>query len=71
MFPRDGLFDTAVHWRFECTYANGVRVICFARNEFVPGQYPNGVKFTGDRGRPPTKAFEGWLYVDRGRIDAE
>jgi predicted dehydrogenase len=62
VFPKDGLFDTAVHWRFECAYASGVRVICFARNEFVPGQYPNGIKFTGDRG---------WLYVDRGRIDAE
>jgi predicted dehydrogenase len=61
-FPKDGLFDTAVHWRFECDYANGVKVICFAKNEFVPGQYPNGIKFIGERG---------WLYVNRGQLDAE
>ena len=60
-FPRDGLFNTAAYWRFECKYTNGVTVICFARNEFVPGQYPNGIKFIGENG---------WLFVNRGRIDS-
>jgi len=61
VFPKDGLFNAAVHWRFECKYNNGVTVVCFARGEFVPGQYPNGIKFIGEKG---------WLFVNRGRIDA-
>ena len=39
-----------------------MKVICFARNEFVPGQYPNGITFIGERGR---------LFVNRGSIAAE
>ena len=61
VFPKDGLFNAAVHWRYECKYNNGVTVVCFARDEFVPGQYPNGIKFIGQKG---------WLFVNNSGIDA-
>ncbi|MBN1845142.1 MAG: Gfo/Idh/MocA family oxidoreductase [Sedimentisphaerales bacterium] len=61
-FPPDGLYNTAVHWRFVCTYANNVKVVCFARKELDPRYFPNGVKFIGS---------DGWVYVDRGTIAAE
>jgi len=59
-FPKDGLFNTAMYWRFECTYADNAKVICFAREEFKH-KYPNGIKFLGT---------DGWLYVNRGTMDA-
>jgi len=63
VFPRDGLFNAAIYWRFECKYANGVTVVCFAKGELLAqGQYPNGIKFIGNKG---------WLFVDTGRIDAD
>ena len=62
VFPKDGLFNAAISWRFQCSYANGVTVVCFAKSELLAaGQYPNGIKFIGDKG---------WLFVDTGRIDA-
>ena len=63
VFPEDGLFDSAIHWRYEARYANGVTLICFAKGELLAqGQYPNGIRFIGDKG---------WVFVDTGRIDAE
>ncbi|UCC96585.1 MAG: Gfo/Idh/MocA family oxidoreductase [Phycisphaerales bacterium] len=63
VFPRDGLFDSALRWQYEARYANGVTVVCFAKAELLArGQYPNGIKFIGEKG---------WLFVDTGRIDAE
>ncbi len=63
VFPGDGLFDSAIHWRYEAKYANGVTLACFAKGELLAqGQYPNGIKFIGEKG---------WLFVDTGRIDAE
>jgi predicted dehydrogenase len=59
-FPKDGLFNTALYWRFECTYSHEVKVVCFAREEFKH-QYPNGIKFIGT---------DGWLYVNRSSMDA-
>ncbi len=61
VFPKDGLFNAAVHWRYECKYNNGVTVVCFARGEFVPSQYPNGIKFIGQKG---------WLFVNNSGINA-
>jgi len=52
--PTDGLWNTAVNYRFTATYANGIGLI--AGNHF-----DLGVKFEGD---------EGWVFVTRGRIDA-
>jgi len=54
-FPADGLWNTATSYRFECTYPGGVRMI-------VSNGFPNGVKFVGT---------DGWVFVDRGRIDAQ
>ena len=56
-FPKDGLWDVHGDFRIEYTYANGVKVIC-ADEKKVKG----GVKFEGDKG---------WVWVTRGRIDAE
>ncbi|MBN1816258.1 MAG: Gfo/Idh/MocA family oxidoreductase [Sedimentisphaerales bacterium] len=58
VFPTRGLFNTAIHWRYEARYANGVKVICFAKEEFRH-QYPNGIRFVGDKGE---------LFVSRGEI---
>lgn len=56
-FPADGLFDTAVRFRVDYLYANGVRLIC-STDPYPAGP---GVRFEGD---------EGWIYV-RWEIDAE
>ncbi len=56
-FPKDGLWDVHGPFRIEYTYANGVKVIC-ADEDKVKG----GVRFEGDKG---------WVWVTRGRIDAE
>jgi hypothetical protein len=57
VFPTDGLYDTAVNYRFECLYRNGARMVVADG-----ATYPNGVKFIGS---------EGWVFVARGRIDSE
>ena len=57
VFPTDGLYDTAVNYRFECLYRNGARMIVADG-----ATYPNGVKFIGT---------DGWVFVARGRIDSE
>jgi len=56
-YPKDGLWDVHGPFRIEYTYANGVKVIC-ADEEKVK----SGVTFEGD---------QGWVWVTRGRIDAE
>lgn len=61
VFPKKGMYNTALHWRHHCLYKNGVKLTCFAKTELKRGQYPNGIRFIGDRG---------WLYVNRGSIDA-
>jgi len=54
-FPDDGLWDVHGRFRVEARYASGVRLI-------ITSQAPNGVKFEGS---------DGWVFVTRGRIDAE
>ncbi|MCK4874099.1 MAG: Gfo/Idh/MocA family oxidoreductase [Phycisphaerales bacterium] len=54
-FPIDGLYDAATNYRFTCTYATGVQIT-------VTNDFENGVKWEGD---------DGWVFVNRGRIDAE
>ncbi len=56
-FPKDGLWDVHGDFRIEYTYANGVKMV-------VADEKKNkgGVQFEGD---------EGWVWVTRGRIDAE
>jgi len=57
VYPKEGLCDTAVTWKVEYLYPNGVKVI-FTDN----GQNAQGVRFTGT---------DGWVYVRRGFIDAD
>jgi predicted dehydrogenase len=56
-FPTDGLWDVHGRFRVEYAYANGVKLICAD-----DGKIKAGVTFEGS---------EGWVYVDRGKIDAE
>jgi predicted dehydrogenase len=57
IFPRDGLWNTATTYHFECTYKNGL-ILDIANNT----RNRQGVRFEGT---------EGWVYVRRGEIDAE
>ncbi|MCC6143402.1 MAG: gfo/Idh/MocA family oxidoreductase, partial [Candidatus Hydrogenedentes bacterium] len=56
-FAADGLFNTAMSYRFAYEYANGVKMIC----ESKP---PRGIKFEGD---------EGWVFIHihGGHLEAE
>jgi predicted dehydrogenase len=54
-FPTRGLYETAVNFDLTYTYATGQRAICSNRN-------PGGVKFVG---------ADGWIHVDRGRLETE
>ena len=53
-FPKSGLFDTALRYYVEYTYADGVKVILKTAGQ--------GVRFEGS---------EGWLFVNRQRLDAQ
>ncbi len=53
-FPYRGLFDVHKKFRAEATYANGVRWLMESGD-------PAGVRFEGDKG---------WIFVQRGAIDA-
>ena len=55
-FPSDGVWDVHTNFRIEYTYASGVKVICADTGKVKPG-----VTFEGT---------DGWVYVDRGAIDA-
>jgi predicted dehydrogenase len=54
-YPTDGLWNAAVNYRFTATYAGGVRLV-------VSNRFAQGVRFEGD---------EGWVFVNRAKIDAE
>jgi myo-inositol 2-dehydrogenase/D-chiro-inositol 1-dehydrogenase len=56
-YPKDGLWDVHGPFRIEYTYANSVKLICADEGKNKPG-----ILFEGT---------EGWVYVDRGRIDAQ
>jgi predicted dehydrogenase len=57
VYPTDGLYDVPTEYHFECTYKTGV-VISVANNRV----HAQGAKWIGERG---------WVYVKRGKIDAE
>jgi len=55
-FPREGLWNTPMHYRVEATYSDGVKLIYHDTS-------PRAAKFEGD---------EGWIMVDDdGNVDAE
>ncbi len=56
-FPRDGLWNTATHYNFTCTYANGLTMN--VTNNTINKQ---GIRFEGTKG---------WIWVKRREIDAE
>jgi predicted dehydrogenase len=56
VFPKDGLWDTAVDYNFECRYDNGLTLYVGSNNH-----YTQGVRFIGD---------EGWVHITRNRLDA-
>ena len=55
-YPKDGLWDVHGKFRVECTYANGVKLICADNTK-----NKQGIIFEGT---------EGWVYAKRGLIDA-
>jgi predicted dehydrogenase len=56
-YPKDGLWDVHGAFRIEYTYANGIKLLCADTRKNKPG-----VLFEG---------ADGWVYVDRGLIDAQ
>jgi hypothetical protein len=66
VFPEGLLTDAAVSWQVENRYANGVTLVHMddgtAKNHpLQAGGYGHGVMFVG---------MEGWVHVDRAKIDA-
>ncbi|MCJ7778323.1 MAG: Gfo/Idh/MocA family oxidoreductase, partial [Sedimentisphaerales bacterium] len=56
-YPKDGLWDVHGMFHIEYTYPNGVKIICEGDK-----QNREGIRFEGT---------QGWIDVNRGRIDAE
>ena len=57
-YPHDGIYNTATRYRIEAKYANGVIMTIAGGHADIR----SGTKWIGDRG---------WVYVDRGVIDAD
>jgi predicted dehydrogenase len=57
VYPKDGIYDVAMEYKFTCKYANGV-VMTVANNK----QIPQGTKWYGESGK--------WIYVKRGKLEA-
>jgi len=55
-FPKDGLWDAAVDYTFECKYTNGLTMHVASNNHIK-----QGVRFLGERG---------WVHITRGGLDA-
>ena len=66
VFPKGLLTDVAVQWHVENRYANGVTLVHMddgtsAKHPLQAGGHGHGVMFLGT---------EGWVHVDRQRLDA-
>ncbi|MBA7670656.1 hypothetical protein ES703_78802 [subsurface metagenome] len=57
VYPRDGLYDVPIEYKFTCKYANGL-VMTVAHDEHIP----RGTKWYGQ---------DGWIYVKRGKLEAD
>jgi predicted dehydrogenase len=57
VYPKDGIYNVPMEYRFTCMYANGIEMTV-ANNK----QIPQGTKWYGDKG---------WIYVKRGKLEAE
>jgi len=56
LFPKEGLWNAAVDYNFECKYVNGLVMYVGSNNH-----YTQGVRFIGDKG---------WIHVNRRRLTA-
>ncbi len=56
IFPKDGLWDAAFDYDFECKYADGVDLRAASNNHC-----PQGVRFIGP---------DGWVHITRGGLKA-
>ena len=66
VFPKDMLTDAATSWQVENRYANGVTLVHMddgtaRKHPLQQGGHGHGVMFLG---------AEGWVHVDRSRMDA-
>jgi len=57
VYPRDGIYNVPMEYKFTCKYANGV-IMTVANNK----QIPQGTKWYGESGK--------WIYVKRGKLEA-
>jgi len=57
IYPRDGVYDVPMEYKFTCKYANGL-IMTVANNK----QIPQGTKWYGE---------DGWIYVKRGKLEAD
>lgn len=53
-FPQTEIYNTPVHYEIRCKYPGGLTTS-------ISDRHASGIKWIGE---------EGWLYVDRGKIDA-
>ena len=56
VYPKDGIYDVPMEYKFTCKYANGI-IMTVANNK----QIPQGTKWYGE---------DGWIYVKRGKLEA-
>jgi predicted dehydrogenase len=56
VYPKDGIYDAPMEYKFTCKYANGI-IMTVANNK----QIPQGTKWYGQ---------DGWIYVKRGKLEA-
>ena len=54
-YPREGLWNAPTEYEFTCKYADGLEMV-------VASSFPGGAKWYGE---------QGWVYVNRGRLDAD
>jgi predicted dehydrogenase len=57
VYPKDGIYDVPMEYKFTCKYANGI-TMTVANNK----QIPQGTKWYGESGK--------WIYVKRGKLEA-
>jgi predicted dehydrogenase len=59
VYPRGGLYDVPIAYKFTCKYANGLVMTVANRSQLPKGM---GSVWYGEKG---------WIHVNRGRLDAE
>ena len=65
-YPADGLFDTAIHWEIEHTYANGVKLV----HMDMQTAKKRAPQFSFGNMASVFIGTEGWIYVSRQSLRA-